>query len=314
MEYARSYQYQEPQHWGPMPTAPSHFQTSPFAQSVFQRAAPNTAYPTPPPGITPSSSSLAYALGQPPPQLQSAAQPKVYRPEESPAFFNQFLEQKTREMVQAMPPSPAPARPTTPPSKNLPPEESPDPLALGSSSSAVVTPRKRKPVVEIVSPSKRVHSVKSLPSFQRTTNPVTPSSSVSSVPRTPTTISTAPTSSMSQGSFTSTLTPKRVNLAYVFVPPSPYLTPFSSRKGSENASMLSEKRQGKMKIDDTPNDLGGYGSDDDFSSSPTRGRGLFDSVKSSARRTGDRDERGELLFHHLCCLLSQIYAQFHLRN
>ncbi|EDR13190.1 uncharacterized protein LACBIDRAFT_292430 [Laccaria bicolor S238N-H82] len=301
----RSYQYQEPQHWGPMPTAPSHFQTSPFAQSVFQRTAPNTAYPTPPPGITPSSSSLAYALGQPPPQLQSAAQPKVYRPEESPAFFNQFLEQKTREMVQAMPPFPAPARPTTPPSKNRPPEESPDPLALAPSSTAAVTPRKRKPVVEIVSPSKRVHSVKSLPSFQHTTNPVTPSSSASSVPRTPTTISTAPTSSMSQGSFTSTLTPKRVNLAYVFVPPSPYLTPFSSRKGSENASMLSEKRQGKMKINDTPNDLGGYGSDDDFSSSPTRGRGLFDSVKSSARRTGDRDERVPL--EKLTALIDEIF-------
>lgn len=50
--------------------------------------------------------------------------------------------------------------------------------------------------------------------------------------------------------------------------------------------------QGKMKVDDTPDDLGGYGSVDD--DSPTRNE--FSSVKSSARRTGERDDRGNLNF------------------
>lgn len=77
-----------------------------------------------------------------------------------------------------------------------------------------------------------------------------------------------------------TPTPKRiVNKAYVSIPPSPFLTPSSSRKG-------------KMGVNNTPDDLGGYGSEESGPSSPTKRPTLLDSVKSSARRTGDRDERG----------------------
>lgn len=45
-------------------------------------------------------------------------------------------------------------------------------------------------------------------------------------------------------------------------------------------------------MDDTPGDLGGYGPEDDFES-PLKRQSLTDSIRSSARRTGDRDERGK---------------------
>ncbi|PPR07277.1 hypothetical protein CVT26_012437 [Gymnopilus dilepis] len=116
--------------------------------------------------------------------------------------------------------------------------------------------------------------------------PQTPSSKASSsVPSVPST-----THSLASTRSTDTLTlstpktvsvskSKLVNRAYVAVPPSPYATPFSVRRGGSH---------------DTP-DLGGYGSDAGVGSSPTkRGFSVNDSVKSSARRTGDRDERGPL--------------------
>jgi cohesin loading factor subunit SCC2 len=111
------------------------------------------------------------------------------------------------------------------------------------------------------------------------------------VPLTPSTTSSS-FSKMSAASLnivTPTTTKRIVNMAYVSVPPSPWLTPSSSRKGS--AHMYSTN--GKIKLNDTPDDLGGYGSEEDGPSSPTKRRGIMDSVKSSARRTGDRDERGQ---------------------
>lgn len=89
-------------------------------------------------------------------------------------------------------------------------------------------------------------------------------------------------------------------MAYVSVPPKPWLTPSSSHKGS--APQISEKRLGKMKLDD--DDLGGYGSDDfDGMYSPTRN----DTAKSSARRTGDRDERGKFLLHPDLPILTYVF-------
>ncbi|KJA17973.1 hypothetical protein HYPSUDRAFT_205707 [Hypholoma sublateritium FD-334 SS-4] len=331
-----NYQYQDPPQWSP-PAPPSSFQTTAFAQSVFQRAAPTNAYPTPPPAaINPSSSSLAFALGPLPsrtqqtppqpqaqPQLQPQPQPqpqprqqqqqpaqyqspqyypqsnsqqqtqfqqqhvpqsyphpeKIYQPQESQAFFDDFLERK----LQQMNPAPAPvvtARPVTPPPKPKlpPPDESPDPLALYSerSSAFSVTPKKRKPIVLIESPSKRIQSVKTLPLPSPTK--VTPRPSV---PLTPSTNS----SSFSKMSYNHvTPTHKRiVNNAYVSIPPSPWSTPASTRKMNGGS--------GKWQASD---DLGGYGSQDDGPSSPSKRSGLTDSVKSSARRTGDRDERGPL--------------------
>ncbi|KAF8968942.1 hypothetical protein BDZ97DRAFT_1797116 [Flammula alnicola] len=238
-----SYQYPEPAHWIP-PTSPSSFQTMPFAQSIFQRTAPGTAYPTPPP--------------------------------QNRRLLRRFLERKIRQT------NPPPAhnahqitlRPITPPTQKLPPpEDSPDPLALRSDTSSrpptiSVTPQKRKPVVLIdQSPVSKT---------PRPTVPLTPSTNSSSF-------------SKMSGMSNTTPTHKRiVNMAYVSVPPSPWLTP-SSRKGSDKT----HSTNGKSQYTDTP-DLGGYGSEDDGPSSPTKRFGLNDSVKTSARRTGDRDERGPL--------------------
>jgi len=304
----RSYQYRETTNWtSPLP--PSSYQTTHFAQSVFQRTAPSTAYPTPPPpGINTSSSSLAYALGGPSPHPQPHHQPhppRVYQPQESQAFYDDFLERKSRQMnqvptpiVKAEPVRLEHARPVTPPpkAKQAPPEESPDPLALRSGGatrtmpSTSVTPQKRKPVVEIqVKSVKRPQLFKtpSTPSLGHQLNVTkTPQSSQSSIPVTPSSSATS-FSNMSRMSVDSTPTHKRVmNLAYVAIPSKPLLTPASSRKGSHPDSFK------RGAIGDTPDDLGGYGSEDGEPSSPIKPFNINDSVKSSARRTGDRDERG----------------------
>ena len=278
---------------------PSSFQTRPFAQSIFQRTAPSTAYPTPP-GFNASSSSLAFALGGPASQPKPPSPPKVHQPQESHAFFEDFLEQKTRQMN---PPRSSPLvrsdtlRALTPPpkAKAILPEESPDPLAIQSHSAVfAVTPKKRKPVMDMESPSiKRVNSMKSLTSH---------SGSQSSLPKTPqskTPLTPSSTmSSVSQRSVNATPTGKRmVNLAYVSVPPSPWLTPCKR-------SMSIDPRTDKSEVQDTPDDLGGYGSEDDSPLSPTKGRRVNDSVKSSARRTGDRDERGRYSFAQLFLVFS----------
>lgn len=294
--FCRSYSYQQPNNWTSSPGPPSSFETTPFAQSIFQRTAPSSAYPTPPPGITNSSSSLAYALGPPPPPQQ----PRVYQPQESPAFFNHFLEQKTREMNTA---SQVPHRPATPPPKAPPPpvEESPDPLALQSyapvfAAGPVATPRKRKVYVQLDSPSvKRIQSVQSFH------NKSTPKLKVSNFPITPS------RSNMQTSTPTANVTPtpnRTVNKAYVSIPYKPWLTPSSSRKGAS-----------KMGADDTPDDLGGYGSEDeDAIYSPTR-IGRNESIKSSARRTGDRDDRGACIMPYHCRVLEILtYLQRPSRN
>jgi cohesin loading factor subunit SCC2 len=234
---------------------------------VFQRTAPSTSYPTPPPpGITNSSSSLAFALGNP----VTKSTRTVHKSEDSTQYFHNFLEQKTRQMD--------PSRAVTPPPRTTQqdPLESPDPLALAPSSStlfsaSVVTPRKRKPEVYIASPTlKRVQS---------TSNFITPHKSLS--PLTPQTSTTATATTTSKSS-------KKLQ-PYIEVPPLPksWFTP--SRSSSQKSiTSLSKKMQGKMKVDDTHDDLGGYGSVDD--DSPRRY--WNSSVKSSARRTGDRDDRG----------------------
>jgi len=291
---SRSYQYSERTAWAPSVPNTS-FQTRPFAQSVFHRTAPSNAYPTPPPpGISASSSSLAFALGGPPSQPKPPPPPpKQYQPQESQAFYEDFLEQKARQINTPRPSSlfhSDTLRAVTPPpkAKAMLPEESPDPLAIQSHTAGfAVTPKKRKPVMEIESPSiKRMHSMKSFPSHSGSQS-ILPKTPQSKAPLTP----SSTMSSASQISVNATPTVKRlVNLAYVSVPRSPWSTP-SSRQGS----MIIDSRKGKNKVEDTPDDLGGYGSEDDVPSSPTKGRSVNDSVKSSARRTGDRDERGRYL-------------------
>ncbi|KAG5351628.1 hypothetical protein C0989_005551 [Termitomyces sp. Mn162] len=273
-----SYSYQEPVNWAPQPSAQLNYHTNSLAQALFQHTAPSTAYPTPPPpGITSSSSSLAFALGKPP------SPPAVYPSQQSQQFFNNFLEQKSREIDVAR-------RLSTPPQPPALPllQESPDPLALTANRvPQTVTPRKRKVYVQIESPAvKRLH----LHSVSSSVTPQTPKASTSM----------SSSTVVNSGASRSSHTPRgTVSMAYVAVPSAPWLTPTSSRKGS--VTHMSDKIWKMKNADDTP-DLGGYGSDDDDGAySPTRS----DAIKSSARRTGDRDERVPL--EKLTSLIEDIF-------
>ncbi|KAJ7600473.1 hypothetical protein C8J56DRAFT_910344 [Mycena floridula] len=285
-----SYSYPPAAQWPLNRSHASTFETNRFAQSVFQHSVPTTAYPTPPPlssmasSPTSSSSSLAFALGRPVVQQQQQQHQQhqqhqqqqqqqqhyhpvvVHRPEDSNTFFDSFLARKTRDFSINEPRSSSHTQNKSHSQPSL------DRLGSRSSSSGshspvkaatvgVVTPRKRKPVVELFSPSiKRIHSVGQLPkaSFPSTPTTVAPSSPVTSVPETPsTTFSRTPGSSLSRSTGKKTL-------AYIDVPPKQsWMTPISSRKMNG--------------VDCSPDDLGGYSA-----ISPSKGTG---------RRTGDRDER-----------------------
>ncbi|KAK0188221.1 hypothetical protein F5146DRAFT_1062556 [Armillaria mellea] len=249
-----SYPYPNNSHWHPSSVPASTYPTNSLAQSVFQHTTPTAAYPTPPPAAIPtsSSSSLAFALG-PPPTRHVPPPPKVYTPEQSQVFINDFLAKKTQEIKvreQAQ-------RPSTPPrQRKLSTQQSPDPLALKPVTPRIelvtVTPSKRKPVVELVSsPVKRIHSKDSFHTPHRTSGASlssTPSSSRTSVPITPSTVS-------------GQSTPKRTKtMAYVAMPRNPWATPSTSGKSSMS-----------RRLNDSPNDLGGFGSEDGPFSSPMRG-------------------------------------------
>ncbi|KAJ7246366.1 hypothetical protein C8J57DRAFT_1675032 [Mycena rebaudengoi] len=307
--------YPYPTAWTPNNAHLSTFRTNPVAHAILQRAIPAAAYPTPPPPSSmPSSSSLAFALGPPPSQPRT-----VYEPHQSPAFFDDLLTQKSREIavqeqsvlrtlpqqhpspaqrprpiarpvtpLQAKPPLPiqqespdpiasqiirepqqssarfpAPktrpiVRPMTPPQTWVPPpgvEESPDPLAI----TPVFTPKKRKSDTQLNSP----HVKRSNPPV-----PITPSTSSKSRAS----LLSTPSSSRSN---LSTPSRPRVTMAYVDVPPRPWTTTPKSQMRT-------------MQPPDSPDDLGGYGSEDD---TPHRRSSISGGRVTSARRTGDRDER-----------------------
>ncbi|KAJ7081353.1 hypothetical protein B0H15DRAFT_924231 [Mycena belliarum] len=249
-----------PTAWTPTNAQLSTFRTNPFAQAVLQRANPATAYPTPPPpSSSSSSSSLAFALG--PPQ----AQPQT------------LLEQKSKEMARSAAPTRnmeernlrtsatfgrSAVRPSTPPPTGGPPlvEESPDPLAISTTSN---TPRKRKSITQLNSPSVKLPMT-----------PSTGSKSRASLLSTP-------------GSSFSTPSKPRITMAYVDVPHKPWATTPKSVMRT-------------MQPLESP-DLGGYGSDDD---SPRHRSSTSGSKVTSARRTGDRDER--LPLEKLTALLEDI--------
>ena len=224
---------------------PSSYRPTQFAQNVIQLSVPTSSYHTPPPGIMNTSSSLAFALGGPP----SAPPAKVYQPASSAEFFDGYIAKAKQEITH--PPSTpsidkdSQATPTQQKPDQPPPQESPDPLALKAKTqqpaSPSQVPRKRKVYVEVESPAKRFHSIKA--------SITTPQSSTQTTP------TVSPTKSPLK---------RTATLAYVEVPPAPWLTPLSSRKS-----------------------FTGCGSD----YSPTK---CSDTIKSS-RRTGDRDERGTCL-------------------
>ncbi|KAJ7070155.1 hypothetical protein C8F01DRAFT_1364201 [Mycena amicta] len=291
--------YAHPAAWTPTNAQLSTYRSNPFAQAIMQRTNPATAYPTPPPPST-SSSSLANALGPPPSQSNG-----VYQPHQSPAFFEQFISQNSKNLVApaaklkthaskaatlprmsaspakpaiptwpASPLKPAPTlRAVTPPPvlKKPPVEDSPDPLAIQPIPS--VTPRKRKSESELYSPT-----LKRLNSPHTTPVPVTPSSAAKSRAS----LASTPSSSPS----------KRFTMAYVEVPPKTWaVTPKSSLKFSLRAPP------------ESPNEFGGYGSEED---SPRRNSsGSPSKVVTSARRTGDRDERSSL--EKLTSLLEDVF-------
>ncbi|KAJ7644375.1 hypothetical protein FB45DRAFT_897682 [Roridomyces roridus] len=257
--------YQYPNTYSPTNAQLSTFRTNPFAQGILQRANPATSYPTPPPPSTSSStSSLAYALGPPPSQQQQ----QVHKPQNSPAFFDQFLAEKvtrqTRKVEEQRPQSAASpqkmamagGRPKTPPAqRKVLSEESPDPLAIALNAPAsALTPRKRKSDSQLASPTvKRFHSP----------NPT-------SVPVTPSTTSKSRTSALSTPS-SSFSTPSRVlKMAYVELP----------------AKSWKVNTPSKLRTPQSPDELDGFGSDDD---SPRRPSGV--GRVTSGRRTGDRDDR-----------------------
>lgn len=128
----------------------STYETSPFAQSIFQHTTPSAAYPTPPPGISSSSSSLAMALKEPTPKKPAAK--KVYKAEESGRFFDTFLAQQTAEMkksVGSTTVTSSHALEKTPRKPKIQREASPDPFSAAPSTPS----RKRKAASALESPS-----------------------------------------------------------------------------------------------------------------------------------------------------------------
>lgn len=99
-----------------------------------------------------------------------------------------------------------------------------------------------------------------------------------------------------------------MNLAYVAVPRSPW----SANKNGFVTPNMSPRKQEKSRMKDTPDDLGGYG-ESDFES-PIKRRGVTDSVKSTARRTGDRDDRGMFFLLYVSTIMTHTTVQHHLKN
>ncbi|KZV76249.1 hypothetical protein PENSPDRAFT_646530 [Peniophora sp. CONT] len=102
-QYSPSYSYWQARDHPPTPI----YQASALSGAVYQHAMPGHAYPSPPPGMLPSSSSLAHALDppiivqrQPPPPPPRAIvhPPSPAKPQSSAAFFNAFVQEQQRAM------------------------------------------------------------------------------------------------------------------------------------------------------------------------------------------------------------------------
>ncbi|KAF8636245.1 hypothetical protein AX17_003730 [Amanita inopinata Kibby_2008] len=312
---------------------PVAYSVSPSASHPIPQTShpvPSASYPIPPPASRPipppashpvpsaSRAILPPASHSVPPPSQQQQPPQIYRPEESGAFFNNFLEQKSRQIKEAVSRNVAEQPQPQPVASTSAPPSSPDPLRLASSnnnSPAAITPQKRKAETDIESPSiKRIQVLKlNRVDSPRTTTPkkggqlqASPLKQISTIPTTPTSKFNRTGPNVVTPTGRTPVTPssgqKRLFMAYVSVPPPPaWLTPTSSRKGGQTPTKSGKTRQ--MNLDDTP-DFGGYGMDED--ESPTRPRANHGSmVKSSSRRTGDRDERAPL--EKLVSLIEDIF-------
>jgi cohesin loading factor subunit SCC2 len=255
---------------------------------------PPAAYPTPPPpGIRSTSSSLAFALGHPltyPNQSKPSIEHAPKRKEPVVAF-NDFVAQKDQEkpaersikgeqplrstqqlsqvaseslqsnshlgVQQAIPTPQIHVVPSTCSSTPVTPRSNANPPCLLVSSLPTdnsLTPRKRKYADEVKgSPLKRVHTVPSEPQEE----------------------SRAQSRSLQATPSSSRATPRHV-MAYVELPPLPSAWRTPSKKHSSTSTRPENfDASGSEEEDDLRYKLGTY-----------------TSVKSSARRTGDRDERG----------------------
>jgi cohesin loading factor subunit SCC2 len=160
-----------------------------------------------------------------------------------------------------------------------------------------VTPQKRKSIELLQSPYvKRVQALHRVPS----------SSSISGPPTTP--------ASSSQGSLStqgtpspSHVTPRPVTShapkmrAYIELPPAPRYS--SSQKSSQPAKKSKVKtssvHQGSKRKTETDDedDLGGFGPEEDHPHQPGKtSLSMTEAGRSSAKRTGDRDDRGDICF------------------
>lgn len=247
------------------------YQPSEFAQSIFQHTLSSMpyTYPTPPPGIAHSSSSLANAL-----QEQPRPQRKVYEPETSAQFFNEFISNKTKDLPVATPSFPTPAPPTKPPM--LTPPATIPPVTSGSAPSRVQTPVPALRVTEpqAMTPRKRKHedTESSVPKPQHphqtpANPPVFPRKDFSSLPRIP-----------------------KKSQVYVEVPPRP------TWKGQAPASQPPATREPPSTTDVRFNDVHSTTRPNaqSFSMAST-----VDGRTSPTKRTGGRDDRGDFLMS--CC-------------
>ena len=211
--------------------------------------------------------------------------------------MNNFLDKSSRELERAQAAkytnAPSPLRPDR--SFSIPRYASPDPLELPPSQS--VTPQKRKSIELLQSPSvKRIQALHRIPS----------SSSLSGPPTTP--------ASSSQGSFSTQGTPSPSHVtprplpshapkmrAYVELPPAPkysssHKSSYPTKKSKVKPPVVHQGSKHRTEPDDE-DDLGGFGPEEDHPHQPGKTSLSMTDGRSSAKRTGDRDDRGDIYFH-----------------
>lgn len=255
-------------YWNPS-AAQSTYHSSPFARSLIQRVAPYNAYPTPPPAsyrFSPSSSSLAGALGSPSQieERRRSSKPSnsKHSVAESGSFFDDFLKEKARNIPEAQSHryEPDPPAPTTPLKNQAmhPPSTSGNttPSSLTPLTASDLSPKKRKQVeVVIDTPSKR-----------------RPASQLN-FPEVPSTPSVSSSQTTGRDSLTPLAKPKMQCYVEITTPKS-WTTPKHLQLG---------------KAGESSPDLGGYGTVEDEENTV-----VGDPRRSTGKKTGDRDERGGL--------------------
>ncbi|KAI0265712.1 hypothetical protein BC834DRAFT_970070 [Gloeopeniophorella convolvens] len=290
-----------PEYAPPAPYAPAQvypaYPTPALAASVFQHTAPAAfAYPTPPPGIHSSSSSLACALDEPALPLPPAKpkQKQTFAPQDSAAFFNTFLDKSSRELERAQAvryaPSAAPTPSVRPPAPSALPangsagtphrERSFSTPRRAPSPDGVVTPQKRKAGQDALPASSSVKRLQALHCTPSTSSLVGP-------PTTP--------ASSSQGSFSMQSTPS----SEIELPRAPAPRPRCAPPGK--VAPARPKRE-----PDEQDDVGGFGSEEDHHQPRKTSLNMSEAGHASpVKRTGERDERVPL--EKLSTLLEDIF-------